>query len=71
MGTIPKIKSFAELRNLISRNQGILSRENKNVITEIIDEMEKSGGVTDGNREQLKKLMQRLANQNGIKVSGK
>jgi hypothetical protein len=68
MGAIPKVKSLSDLRALINNYQGALSEGNVRIINEIIGEMEKSGGVTNSNREKLKKLMQRLASQNGVKI---
>ncbi|MGI6686519.1 MAG: hypothetical protein ACOX47_13805 [Bacillota bacterium] len=71
MRSIPKVKSLSELRALINNYQGALSEGNVNIINEIINEMEKSGGVTNSNRENLKKLMSRLAAKNGVKIPRK
>ncbi|HHT62841.1 MAG: hypothetical protein ACOX4H_12145 [Bacillota bacterium] len=71
MGSIPKVKSLSDLRALINNYQGALSEGNKSIINEIIREMERSGGVTRSNRESIKKLMNRLAEKNGVKVPRK
>jgi len=68
MGGIPKVKSLSDLRALINNYQDALSEGNVRIINEIIGEMEKSGGVTNSNREKIKKLMQKLASKNGVKV---
>lgn len=71
MGSIPKVKSLSDLRALINNYQGALSEGTKSIINEIIREMERSGGVTRSNRESIKKLMNRLAEKNGVKVPRK
>ena len=71
MGSIPKVKSLSDLRALINNYQGALSEGNKSIINEISREMERSGGVTRSNRESIKKLMNRLAEKNGVKVPRK
>jgi hypothetical protein len=68
MGSIPKVKSLSDLRALINNYQGALSEGNVSIINQIINEMEKSGGVTRSNRENIKKLMSKLATKNGVKL---
>jgi len=68
MRSIPKVRSLSDLRTLINNYQDALSEGNVSIINQIIDEMEKSGGVTNSNRESIKKLMNKLAQKNGVKV---
>lgn len=71
MGSIPKVKSLSELKALMNNYKGTLSEGNVRIINEIINEMEKEGGVTKSNKENLKGLMNKLAAKNGVKVPKK
>lgn len=71
MGSIPKVKSLTDLKALMNNYKGTLSEGNVSIINEIINEMEKSGGVTNSNKEGLKALMNKLAAKNGVKIPRK
>lgn len=71
MAAIPKVKSLADLKALMNNYKGTLSDGNVRIINEIINEMEKSGGVTNSNKDSLKNLMNKLAAKNGVKVPKK
>ena len=68
MEKIPKVKSLSDLKALMNNYKGTLSEGNVRIINEIINEMEKSGGVTSSNKDNLKNLMNKLAEKNGVKV---
>lgn len=70
MGSIPKVKSLSDLKSLVNNYRGVLSEGNVKIINQIIKEMEK-GGISQSNRPQLMKLMQRLADRNGVNIPKK
>ncbi len=71
MGTIPKVKSMADLKSLVNQYKGTLSEGNVKIINEIIGEIEKSGGIEKANKGNLKGLMNKLATKNGVKIPKK
>lgn len=71
MSSIPKVKSLNDLKSLVNNYRGVLSEGNVKIINQIIREMEKGGGISQSNRSQLMKLMQRLADRNGVSIPKK
>lgn len=57
-------QNFEELKALITQFEMFLSEENRQVIREIIGEIEATGGIL--NREQMEQLLQKLLGSMGL-----
>ncbi|MEW6524549.1 MAG: hypothetical protein AB1445_13535 [Bacillota bacterium] len=62
------IASLADLKMLVQAMSMALSPENRRLITGILDEMAKEGGITAGNRRKIERPVRELAAQNGIDI---
>jgi len=71
MVSIPKPQNLGELKSLVNKFKGHLSAENLSTINQIIDQIEKSGGVNQSNKGDLITLMNTLASRNGVKIPPK
>ncbi|MEL7565777.1 MAG: hypothetical protein AAGU27_12920 [Dehalobacterium sp.] len=71
MASIPKPQNLGELKAIVNKFKGHLSAENLSTINQIIDQIEKSGGVNQSNRGNLITLMNTLASRNGVKIPPK
>lgn len=68
MVNIPKPKNLGDLKAIVNKFKGHLSGENLATINQIIDQIEKSGGVNQSNKGDLVGLMNKLAARNGVKI---